>query len=140
GESVRFAASGISPGACRDRNPPDATLRAAGIKYSRGRLTLKGSASDHGCKGTGGLRSKSGHVSRVIVAVAKVNGSSCRFLQPNGKLTSARRCRKAVWLPARGTGHWRFSKSLNLPHGAYRATPRAYDASGNRSTRRGGVR
>jgi dienelactone hydrolase len=139
GEAVKLSGSGDSPGACRDRLPPRARVARHGVKRSHGRLVVRGRASDRGCKGSGSLRSRRGVVARVGVSVARVHGHRCRFLKRKGGFTSARKCRRAIFLPARGTKKWRL-RTRKLPRGRYHVRARAIDGAGNRSPGRRYVR
>jgi hypothetical protein len=90
---------------------------------------LAGRASDRGCGARG-----AGTVKRVRVAVARMSGKRCRFLELKAGFTKARACKSAAYLVARGTKKWKLSLSRRLPAGTYRAYVRASDASGNAGT------
>src|SRR5262249_43544815 len=76
---------------CTDRTAPDAHLRT--LSYRGGLLSLSGWATDVGCKGTNGKRSVAGSVERVIVTVERVQGRTCKYLGPDGKLGVAASCK-----------------------------------------------
>ena len=134
GQTAKFAGSGDSPGACRDRRTPRVRVKKHGTHLRHGRLSIRGTASDRGCAAKGLRRANArGHVSRVVVSVALVKHKRCRFLRADSKLTKARSCRRAVLLRAKGTRKWSLSKPVTLPHGKYVIRPHAVDAAGNRS-------
>jgi hypothetical protein len=85
---------------------------------------VAGRAADRGCAGLGA----------VLVSVSKPHGHRCRFVQPNGRLSSARGCRLPVLLRATGTHRWKLSLKARLPRGRYRVQVRAVDRNGNKET------
>jgi hypothetical protein len=80
-------------------------------------------------------RSGCGATKRVQVSVARRVGRRCAFLRRTGRFTKARSCRRAVYLKAKGTRRWRFSKRANLPAGTYVVRVRAVNRAGNRERR-----
>ncbi|MEA2375096.1 MAG: hypothetical protein QOD53_1559 [Thermoleophilaceae bacterium] len=109
--------------ACRDRKPPSSKLSRASVRLRRGRVSVRGHSKDHGCHGKLGA---------ILVSVARISGHRCRFLQPNGRLGAARKCRRPILLRARGTRKWRLATRARLKSGPYRVLVRAVDRSGNR--------
>jgi subtilase family serine protease len=123
--------AGRAPGAgasgCADRSAPVSRFaRKGAVKASRKRLALAGTASDRGCRASG-----AGRVARVRVAVARRAGKRCRFLKAKKGFTAPRSCSRRVYLSAKGTARWRFTRSGRLPEGSYRAYVRGTDAAGN---------
>ena len=113
---------------CADRTAPRARFpRRGGLRITRRGMSMFGTARD--------LTPCPGSVSRVLVAVAKVQGKRCRFVSPAGRLGKARSCSKPSYLPAAGTDRWSLRLKARLPRGRYRAQPRAIDAAGNVETR-----
>ena len=108
---------------CVDRKVPYARFKRAGVKLSRKRVSVHGSARDRGCAG---LRA-------VLVSVAHVDGKRCRFVLPNGRLSRRRGCSRAVQLRARGTRSWKLQLKARLPRGRYGVKVRAVDRRGHRS-------
>jgi len=123
GPSRPGAGAGASPtSGCVDRLAPRARLpRRGGLLVTQRGLKLRGTARDNGC----------GRVSRVQVAVAKVQGKRCRFVTARGRLGKARSCAKPSYLNAKGTDRWTLRLAAKLPRGRYRATPRGIDTAGN---------
>jgi dienelactone hydrolase len=134
GQTATFAKSGDSPGACADHLAPRVTFGRRGVsRRHHGRVRLLGRAFDRGCNASGGRRASSGHVSRVIVSVAKASHGRCRFLLKSGQLGAERDCGKPVKLRAKGTRRWRLRSAEGMPTGHYRIRAQAVDAAGNRS-------
>ncbi|MEA2479970.1 MAG: repeat-like domain [Thermoleophilaceae bacterium] len=128
--------SGTTPAsACPDRTPPVSHAIKRNLRASRTRVKLRGNSRDAGCVSSN-LVPGVGKIERVDVSIAKVrgkgNGSNCRFLKANGRLSGNRRCRKPVLLPAKGLESWSLSVKARLPQGHYRAVVRAVDASRNK--------
>jgi hypothetical protein len=120
---------------CSDRSRPSASLLKGrqGVRAKRGRLSLRGRASDKGCVATISVR---GAVARVEVAISRTAGKRrCRFVAAGGKLTTARSCSRPVWLKAKGTTYWSLSTKRRLPRGTYTIQVRARDAAGNRQAK-----
>jgi hypothetical protein len=111
------------PAACRDRTPPRTVLDRTRVGIGRSGVSMQGRAADTGCKGS---------VAAVLVSVARIAGNTCRFLQPNGRFTGPRNCRRPVLLRARGTKSWKLVTRVTLPPGAYRLHVRSVDNSGNK--------
>jgi pseudomonalisin len=124
--------AGLAPGAsaasaCSDRTAPVSRFaRKGAVKASRKRLALSGTASDRGCRANG-----AGRVKGVRVAVARRAGKRCRFLKAKKGFTAPRSCTRRVYLPAKGTARWRFTRRGRLPKGSYRAYVRGTDTVGN---------
>lgn len=109
---------------CRDRLSP--RTRVSRARVSRRRVSVRGHSGDRGCAG----------LSAVLVSVVHGRNPHCRFVQPNGRLTRGRRCRRSVLLRARGKRAWHLSLRARLPRGRYRVTVRAVDRRGNREAPR----
>src|SRR5262249_25045835 len=69
-----------TPGACLDKTAPVSHFNRKGTRLTRKGATVAGTSSDRGC-GLGGA----GQVLKVGVAIARAQGSRCRFLKANGK-------------------------------------------------------
>jgi hypothetical protein len=108
---------------CRDRTKPLTALKRPGVKLSRKRVSVHGTARDRGCAG---LRV-------VLVSVARPQKGGCRFLLANGRLSRKRGCSRWVELRARGTRTWKLQLRARLPRGAYRVRARAVDKLAHRS-------
>jgi len=110
-------------------------LRRRDLHPTRARVRLRGRSHDVGCRSATGA-SLAGAVANVYVSVAKVRGhgagQNCRFVDVRGRLTRARSCRRAIFLPARGRGRWTFSLRAHLPAGHYRVVARALDRARNK--------
>ena len=92
---------------------------------------MRGHSHDRGCAG---LR-------RVYVSIARVRGTSCRFLTTHGRLTRGRRCRRPVLLRVHGTRSWHATLRVRrhgLPAGRYRLVVRATDRKRNKERPRRG--
>lgn len=112
--------------ACADRTRPSSRVDRAALRVTRRGVRARGTASDRGC---GGAR---GRVTRVQVAVAKVERGRCRDVRRDGTLAPKRTsCTRPRWLTARGTTRWTFSTPARLPRGSYRVRVRAVDATAN---------
>ena len=72
-----------------------------------------------------------GRVARVRVAVARRAGKRCRFMKAKKGFTAPRNCSRRVYLSAKGTTRWRFTRRGRLPKGSYRAYVRGTDTVGN---------
>ena len=94
--------------ACTDTAPPRTTIVRARVR--RGRLSVSGTARDHGC--SAGLR-------RVDIALVRAG------------------TRRAVRLTATGREAW--SATRRVGRGRYRVTARAWDNAGNKERPRRGV-
>ena len=77
-------------------------------------------------------------IASVQVAIAKREGSLCRFVQPSGQLGVAGPCVSRTWLTALRPSaiNWVFTLRRNLPRGTYLVWSRAQDTAGNRETER----
>ena len=118
------------PTTCSDQARPRSSLlkgkKGAALKHHK--LKLRGHASDDGC--TAAI-SVAGKVARVEVAISRKAGKKCRFVASSGKLGSARKCSKPVFLKAKGTTTWNLGLKRKLPHAKYTILVRARDAAGN---------
>ncbi|WP_354698430.1 hypothetical protein DSM112329_04108 [Paraconexibacter sp. AEG42_29] len=117
---------------CRDVAAPVSRITRARTTISRRSLTVRGTARDSGCDEVPGA------LVRIAVAVARVDGRLCRFLQPSGTFSKRRACSHNAYLGARGTSTWTFARRLPLPRGTYRLAVRGADAAGNVERRRAG--
>jgi endoglycosylceramidase len=132
-----------SPRSCFDRAQPRSRVDRRRSRVSRRGARLRGRAADAGCAGSADVHPVFGRVRRVRVAVYRRRGKICRFLSRRGRLTRPRRCRRPVWLRARGAARWRLRVRAHLPRGRYRVRSQAVDLRGNserRRTRRNSIR
>jgi dienelactone hydrolase len=113
------AGSRARGGACRDARAPRSQITRAS------RTSIRGRAADRGCG------KASGRVVAVSVAVARVTGRRCRFLQANGRFSGRRSCLRSSYLQASGTTRWRLRLRHRLPPGRYKLWSRGVDATGN---------
>jgi hypothetical protein len=110
----------------RFRGPNRRDSHHSPLRAGRRGLSLRGRAVDADCRG------KRGPVARVEVAIARISGKRCRYLDSKGQFTAPASCSvPRGFLRARGTSSWRFSKRLKLAPGRYRAFSRAVDPAGN---------
>jgi hypothetical protein len=116
---------------CADTRRPRSVLSRARSRIGARRIVLRGTASDRGCSATPATRRRPGAIRRVSVAVARRQGSRCRFLSRNGTLGRVRSCRSRAYLTARGTRRWRLELRGRFGAGTYEVTVRARDAAGN---------
>ena len=72
-----------------------------------------------------------GRVTLVEVAISRKAGAKCRFVKGSGKLTTARKCSRPVFLKANGTTTWSLTTKRKLPKGSYAIVVRVTDAAGN---------
>src|SRR3954470_17402120 len=115
---------------CRDVTAPRVRVRRD--LHRRGRLVVRGRASDRGCAGgAGGTIAVRGRVARVLVWIERRAGRRCRFVTATGRLSRPRACARPVVLTARGTGAFRLTVRRRLPRGRYVVAARAVDARGN---------
>jgi hypothetical protein len=114
---------------CTDDVAPASSLLKGkkGARAKKRKLVLHGRAHDDGCA--------AGKVARVDVAISRKAGSKCRFVTRSGKLTSARKCTRRVFVKARGTTSWSLTSKRKLPKGSYTVLVRARDAAGNAQSR-----
>ena len=99
------------------------------MSAKQGRLRLHGRASDAGCVAD---ISVAGRLARVEVAISrKAPRNRCRFVTSSGKLTSARKCSRPVFLKANGTTTWSLTTRRRPGPGTYTIQLRARDAVGN---------
>ena len=111
---------------CLDGAAPRSRFDRKRSSTSRGTLSFRGTSSDRGCS-----KAKAGKVSRVQVAIARLDGKRCRFVRSNGRLRSATTCSRAIYLRARGARKWAVNLRGSFPPGRYRAWVRGRDARGN---------
>jgi hypothetical protein len=116
--------STVPPAGCADRRAPRAWINRGRTRFSRRRISVRGSAGDSGCAG---LRA-------VLVSVSSVRGGRCRYVHANGRLGAWRSCRTPLQLRARGGRAWKLLLRTRLPRGLYRVQVRAVDRRGNRSS------
>ncbi|PTL60440.1 TIM-barrel domain-containing protein [Paraconexibacter algicola] len=117
------AAAARERAGCRDRRAP--ASRITTVRLARGRVAVRGTATDPGCARRRGVR-------RVAVAVALETAGRCRFLTAAGRLERPRDCRRIAYLPATGTARFALDRRVrSLPAGRYRVWARATDRSGN---------
>jgi hypothetical protein len=117
---------GGKPG-CRDTLRPDVSIARRSVRLERDRVFLRGTARDRGCRH---------RVAAVLVSIAHKAHHRCRFVQPNGRLSKRRGCRRPVLLRAAGTNRWSLSiRRARLPAGHYSVVVRALDPAGNREHR-----
>jgi hypothetical protein len=121
---------------CADVRRPVSSPARRSLRLSRGRALVRGRAVDFGCKASGGLGARRGQLARVLAAVARREGRSCRFLQPSGTFSRRRSCAKALFLPAKGLTSWSLDARGTLPRGRYEVWSQAVDTSGNRESKR----
>jgi hypothetical protein len=119
---------------CTDTAKPSASFLKGkkGARAKKRKLQLHGHAHDDGCVAA---ISVAGRVARVDVAISRKAGRKCRFVTRSGKLTTARKCSKPVFLKAKGTTSWSLTTKRKLPKGAYTILARARDAAGNRQAK-----
>jgi Quinohemoprotein amine dehydrogenase, alpha subunit domain III len=111
------------PATCADASRPSAKVSKAAAKQRK--LRVRGRASDVGCA----------TLARVDVAISRKAGRRCRFVTAAGRLTSARKCGKRVFLRAKGTVNWTLGLKRKLPRGRYAIAVRATDKAGNRQAK-----
>jgi hypothetical protein len=119
------------PTTCTDRSRPKASFLKGkqGVSAKKGKLRIHGRASDAGCVAD---ISVAGRVARVELAISrKAPKHRCRFVAASGRLTSARKCSKPVFLKAKGSTSWSLTTKRKLPRGTYTLQVRARDAAGN---------
>jgi len=113
--------SGPAPAGCTDTARP--ATRFTNARLTRRGIALRGTSSDAGCSG---LR-------RVQVAIGRTVGRKrCRFVQTDGKLSTARPCSRPVYLTAVGTSTWSFQRRIKLARRSHLVFARATDRAGNR--------
>ena len=119
---------------CRDRVAPASTFTKSKSHLTRRGATLRGTSSDKGCG-----PNRAGALSAVKVSIGRAIGKRCRFLKANGRFGKLTSCRRTVYLPAKGTTRWTFTKKVRLPRGSYKVYVRGIDAAANyeRKLRRG---
>jgi hypothetical protein len=124
--------AGTGRPACRDATAPRATLPARTVRRRAGVVSLRGRATDRGCRATAQLDRRAGKVARVQVAVARRAGKRCRFVtSARGRLGAARSCARPAFRTARLSGAAWSLRLRGLRPGTYVVTVRATDAAGN---------
>jgi hypothetical protein len=126
----------VAAKACTDRTAPRSSIsHIRNAEAARGHFS--GRSIDRGCHGGAHSASRAGRVVGVFVAVARVEGSRCRFARADGSLGAPRSCAKRIWLRAHrgrmgidGKVSWSL-KIGQLPAGRYVALVRARDGAGN---------
>src|SRR3954451_3184738 len=119
---------------CVDRARPRSRLRGRPVNRAE-RLTLRGTASDRGCRNAKAAAVVKGEVASVDVAVARRVGKRCAFVKRSDRLTRPRACSKPVYIRAKGTTRWSYHGRRELPNGRYLVWTRATDARGNAERR-----
>jgi hypothetical protein len=121
---------------CADLRAPVSSPTRGSLHVSRDRLTVRGRASDHGCRAAGGLHSRRGRLARVLAAAALRDGKRCRFLSATGALSGPRSCNRALRVPAAGLTSWSLEVQGKLRRGRYDVWAQSVDTSGNVERRR----
>jgi hypothetical protein len=116
---------------CADSRSPVSSPTRGSLKISRKRVYARGRAADHGCQASNGLEARRGRLARVLVAIALRRGTRCRFLRPDGRLSSRRSCGRALYVPARGLTRWSVEVKGSLPRGRYHVWSQSTDTTGN---------
>lgn len=119
------AASGCGPRA----GSPHAYVIRRTLRASRRGLRIRGRAFAY-CDATAGPAPRP--LSRVRLALARVQRGRCAFLTPRSRFSRLRSCRRPTGLRVRGTAAWTFSTRVKLRPGRYRIYVYATDASGGR--------
>ena len=104
----RPAAGGAAEHAARTAARPSASFLKGkqGVRAKQGKLRLRGRASDTGCVAAISVAGRS-RASRWRSPARRAAGAGS--WPPSGKLTSARKCSKPVFLKAKGTTTWSLS-------------------------------
>ena len=119
---------------CADVKKPGSVFSRKRSSIRSGRMLLRGTASDRGCKATPRRASAPGAIRRVSVAVALESGTRCRFVSRKGRLGAARSCKKPVFITARGNKSWRLELRGKFTPGTYVVSVRPRDTAGNAGT------
>jgi hypothetical protein len=125
---------------CRDTGAPAVTRSRRGVRATRRGLQIKGRATDRGCVNGQPGQPVKGTITRVEVAVARVRGKRCAFLDRRARARRAAACTKARWLRARGTNAWRLNVRGRLRPGTYAFYVRGFDRAGNVTPARRAIR
>ena len=112
---------------CLDGAAPRSRFERKRSRTTRGALAFRGTSSDRGCKNA----KKAGRVSRVQVAIARLDGKRCRFVRANGRCVGRRAARRRSTCVPAGPASGRYSLRGSFPSGRYRAWVRGRDARGN---------
>ena len=87
---------------------------------SRHGITVLGTAGEHRCAGASAARRRRQRVAHVYVVIyRRAAHGRCRFLEPGGRLSRPRSCRRGIELKARGTTGWSLRLRITLPTGVY---------------------
>jgi hypothetical protein len=124
GAGTVICTAGVT-GGCADTRAARSRIDRSKLSASRRRIALAGTASDIGCGG------RKGTVKRTSVALARVVKGGCKFLQAGGAFGPRVSCSRRVFLKAKGTKKWSFSRKRSFARGGYRAWVRSIDAAGN---------
>jgi len=112
---------------CRDVTRPVTRFRSR-VRLSRGRIVVRGTATDRAC-------GRRGRLLRVAVAVARVTGTRCRYLRADGSFGRPASCRFPRYIEASGTTSWSLIRRARFARGPYRIYARGIDAAGNAERR-----
>ncbi len=114
---------GLAGGACHRGRRPTSSVAHRVVLARGGRLVLSGRArSFRRC----GRRTR---VARVTVTIVH-RGPGCRYVLPDGRLSTRRTCRRQLQLLVNGREHWTLHLRLHVPRGRYTIVVRAYDTLG----------
>jgi hypothetical protein len=121
---------------CRDKLAPVSRFSVSKSRLTRRGAHLRGTSSDRGCG-----PAHRGALSRVAVSIGRAVGRRCRFLGADGRFGAVTSCKRTVYLPAKGTTRWTFTKRVHLPRGSYKVYVRGIDAAANyeRKLRKGNL-
>jgi hypothetical protein len=109
-------ATATPPPPCGDTAAPIA--RFTGVRATRHRVRLRGTARDRGCAG----------LLRVSATVKRrVGHRRCRVLHRSGRFGTVHPCARHHFYPAHGLRRWTLSITAPLPRGRYLASVRARD-------------
>jgi hypothetical protein len=113
------------PHACIAYPVSDASMGGVGSHPTT--LYVGGTASETPCPNASAATRRLERVVRVFVTIWRPAAHNrCRFLQANSKLTTARSCKRAIALKARGTKHWTL-RVRRVSNGRYIVQPVAVD-------------
>jgi photosystem II stability/assembly factor-like uncharacterized protein len=120
---------------CGHVHAPASRIRRRSLRASRGRLSFSGRSRAYRCPARA-AHAVANRITRVDVAVAKLERRRCRLLTRRGRLTRPRSCRHpaflSVKLHAAGlSAAWSFSSPSPLRPGIYRILARSQDRWGN---------
>lgn len=119
-------AAAAAASSSRDKLAPRSRFTRSRLKATRNNgLLLNGTSKD---LAPSGMTPK---LAKVDVSVGRRTGTQCRFLTAKGKLGPKGSCRRAPYVPAKGTSTWSFVSRATLPPGKYLAWVRGTDAARN---------